>query len=91
MRRSFNNKVSILSAILALTGGIDPTTGKEKKPIKQRYVPGDNFYNSLRYKRVNGKMKVAGDFKSKYQEPVYLDFPAPIKRKTVSVDLETIH
>lgn len=58
MRRSFNKAMSILNAVLATTGGIDPTTGKERKPIKDRFVEGDHFYLALSHKRVNGKWRV---------------------------------
>jgi len=57
MRRSFN-KMAMLSAVLAATGGIDPSTGEQRAAPKARFVAGDHFYNGLRYKRVNGKWKV---------------------------------
>lgn len=57
MRRAYN-KMSVLSSILALTGGVDPNTGETKTPPKQRFILGDKFYLGLNYKRVNGKWTV---------------------------------
>lgn len=57
MRRSFN-KLAMLSAILGLTGGIDPNTGEVKTPPKQRFQAGDQFYLGLQYKRIDGKWRV---------------------------------
>lgn len=58
MRRSFNKAMSIINAILATTGGVDPKTGEHKDPIKDRFVAGDHFYNGLTHKRVKGKWRV---------------------------------
>lgn len=58
MRRNFDKFMSIMNAVLSQTGGIDPSTGKERKFIKDRYVSGDNFYNHLPMKRIGGKWRV---------------------------------
>lgn len=45
-------------------------------------VKGNHFYNALKHKRVNGKIKVVGEFKSKFQEVNLLPFsPNPRDKK----------
>lgn len=66
--------MAILNAVLATTGGIDPATGKERKPIKDRFVFGDQFYQGLHYKREKGKLVVKGPNHSKYQVLKYMTF-----------------
>lgn len=58
MRRSFDKSAALISSILAVTGGIDPETGLQRKAPKQRYVEGDRFYLGLSYKRIKGKWSV---------------------------------
>lgn len=51
--------LSILTILPALFRGtkVDNVTG-DVVPVKPRFLPGDKFYNYMRYKRVNGKWRV---------------------------------
>jgi len=51
--------LSVLAMIPALFRGtkVNPVTGNTE-PIKARFIPGDKFYNYLRFKRVGGKWRV---------------------------------
>lgn len=48
--------LSILTIIPAMFRGtkINPKTGITE-PVKPRFIPGDQFYTRLQYKRVKGK------------------------------------
>lgn len=74
MRRSFDSRVALSNVIAQISASSKKEGTEEPKVVKQRFVDGDHFYKGLRRKRVKGKLKVVGEFKSKNQEIELLAF-----------------
>jgi hypothetical protein len=56
MRRAYN-RLAVLSALMNIGVTTDLKTGKKINP-KKGFVFGDQFYNAIPYKRIDGKWRV---------------------------------